>query len=137
MIILRLFLGLLANGVADIDKLLLDKAVVEKLSQKKRAKYMSLLVDRQEKLASAFREHMTEGQTYHSPNPYRSRFYTDVTNEAEAVTFLSFLIFVRMTVLSSLLEYVNKLTTKTNLSMAVTFGEAKACKGQAKVSVAS
>jgi len=56
------------------------------------------LLGRQKELATAFREHMTEGQTYHSPNPYRSTFYTEVTNEAEEANFLSFPVFVRMTV---------------------------------------
>jgi hypothetical protein len=97
-IILRLFPRLLTNGVAEMDKSLLGKADVEMFSLRKRAKYVTLLVGRQKELATAFREHMTEGQTYHSPNPYRSTFYTEVTNEAEEANFLSFPVFVRMTV---------------------------------------
>ena len=105
MIILRLFPRLLTNGVAAMDKLSLDKAAAENLSQKERNKYVSDVRDRQMTLAFDFREYMTKGQTYHSPNAYRSTFYTEVTNAAEEVNSLSFLVFVRMTVF---LQFVRK-----------------------------
>jgi hypothetical protein len=101
-IIIRLFPGLLTNGVADIPDIPLDKVAAEKLSQEERDKYVTLVADRQKKLASAFRNQMTEGQKYDTPNRYRGTFYTEVTNGAEEVNFLSFPVFVRMTFFSSL-----------------------------------
>ena len=77
---------LLTNDVAEIVKLSLDDAV----AQEKRNEHVLLAVDRQKKLASAFREHMTKGQTYQTSNLYRRTFYTDVVNEAEEVNFLFF-----------------------------------------------
>ena len=102
MIILRLFPGLLTNGVADINKLSFDKADAENLTQEERNEYVSMVAHRQKKLASAFREHMTKGQTYDAPNDYRNSFYMEVINAAERVNFPSFPVFVRMTVFSSL-----------------------------------
>jgi hypothetical protein len=101
-IIIRLFPGLLTNGVADIPDIPLDKVAAEKLSQEERDKYVTLVADRQKKLAYAFRNQMTEGQKYDTPNRYRGTFYTEVTNGAEEVNFLSFPVFVRMTFFSSL-----------------------------------
>jgi hypothetical protein len=70
MILLRLFPGLLINGVAEI----LESAL-EKLPHKKRDK-LSLVTDRQKDLASAFPQRMTEGQTFYTSNPYRKKFYS-------------------------------------------------------------
>jgi hypothetical protein len=89
---------LLTNGVADIPKLSLDDAV----AQETRNEHVTLAVDRQKKLASAFREHMTEGQTDQTSNDYRRTFYEEVVREAMKVNFPSFRDFVRMTVFSSL-----------------------------------
>jgi hypothetical protein len=138
-IIIRLCPGLLTNGVADIPDIPLDKVAAENLSQEERDKYMTLVADRQKKLASAFRKHMTEGQKYDTPNPYRVTFYTEVTNAAEVVNFLSFPVFVRMTFFSSLRESANESKTNKNFSMAGMFWKAKACqcKRQATNSVAS
>jgi hypothetical protein len=61
-IVIRLCHGLLTNGVADIPDIPLDKVAAEKLPQEERDKYVTLVADRQKKLASAFRNHMTEGQ---------------------------------------------------------------------------
>jgi hypothetical protein len=60
-----------------------------------------MVASRQKKLACAFREHMTKGQTYDTPNPYRNTFYTEVTNAAKEANFPSFPVLVRMTVFSS------------------------------------
>jgi hypothetical protein len=100
-IILRLFPGLLTNGVAEILKPSLGKAAVEDLSQGKREEPLSKVADRQKDLASAFRERMTSGQTYNTTNLYRKAFYTEVIKEAKEVNFLLFPVFVRMTVFSS------------------------------------
>ncbi len=97
MIILRLFPGLLTNGVADIPQLSLDE--VNGLTKEELAK---LAADRQRRLASAFREHMTEGQTQDASNSYRREFYREVTAEAEEVNFLPFPVFVRITFFTSL-----------------------------------
>ena len=45
---------------------------------------------RQEKLASAFRDRMTEGQSYKGPNAYRKGFYKKVTQVADEVSFREF-----------------------------------------------
>jgi hypothetical protein len=131
-IILRLFPGLLTNGIAEIPKIRLDKAVFEFLPQEKRDEYVTFITDRQQGLASAFREHMTKGQTYHTTNPYRKAFFTDVINEAKEVNFLSFPVFVRMTVFSSFWENAKNLSMPGPLRW-----DAKARKRQAKCSVAS
>ncbi|KAF8491845.1 hypothetical protein F5888DRAFT_1892004 [Russula emetica] len=44
---------------------------------------MSSVVNRQKKLASAFRERMTKGQSYHSSNSDRRTFYKDVIARAK------------------------------------------------------
>ena len=41
---------------------------------------------RQAKLASAFRDRMAEGQSYHGPNAYRESFYKKVTQSADEVS---------------------------------------------------
>jgi hypothetical protein len=48
------------------------------------------VIDRQAKLASTFRERMTEGQSYQGPNDYREDFYKKVTQEADKVSFRAF-----------------------------------------------
>ncbi|KAN0114069.1 hypothetical protein V8E52_007045 [Russula decolorans] len=67
----------------DIDELPLNKADAGNLSQEERNEYVSMVTSRQKKLACTFREHMTKGQTYDTPNPYRNYFYTEVTNAAK------------------------------------------------------
>jgi hypothetical protein len=42
---------------------------------------------RQAKLASAFRDRMTEGQSYRGPNAYRDDFYKKVIQLANEVSF--------------------------------------------------
>ncbi len=90
--------GLLTNDVAEIPKLSLDEAI----AQEKRDEHVLLAVDRQKKLACAFRKYMTKDQTHETSNPDRIAFYTEVVKGAEEVNFLSFHVFVRMTVFSSL-----------------------------------
>ena len=58
-----------------------------------RKDYVSLVVDRQGKLASAFRERMTAGQSYDASNLYRKLFYDEVTKLVDEVNFLSFPVF--------------------------------------------
>jgi hypothetical protein len=102
-IILRLLLELLANGVAAIPALPpLDNVAAKNWYTENPEECVSSVVDRQKKLASAFREHMTKGQLYHTPNINRRTFYEEVTARAKQVNFLSFPVFVRMTVFSSL-----------------------------------
>ena len=102
MIIFRLLLGLLANSIAAIPELPQFDEVAAK--NRFRMECVSLVVDRQKKLASAFHEHMTKGQLYHTPNSNRRTFYEDVIAKAKQVNFLSFPVpcSVRMTVFSSL-----------------------------------
>jgi hypothetical protein len=45
---------------------------------------------RQAKLASAFRDRMTEGQSYQGTNTYRKAFYKKVTQLADEVSFRGF-----------------------------------------------
>jgi hypothetical protein len=134
-IILRILPGLFTNG-ADIPELSRVDKVVARANPRK---YVPLALKRQRRLAAAFREHMTKGQTYHTTNPNRTTFYTDVTNMAQQVNFLSFIVFVRITVFSSLWKGADNKssTTKKNLSIAGTFRKAKTCKEQARCSVAS
>jgi hypothetical protein len=49
--------------------------------------HTSLVTKRQGLLAHAFRKLMTAGQTFDSPNEYRKRFYDEVINETEDVSF--------------------------------------------------
>jgi hypothetical protein len=101
-IVLRIFPGLFTNG-ADIPEFSRVDKVVARANPRK---YVPLALERQRRLAAAFREHMTKGQTYHTTNSNRTTFYTDVlygcTNMTEQVGFLPFPVFVRMTVSSSL-----------------------------------
>ena len=62
----------------------------------------SIVIKRQKKLASAFREHMAEDLAYHIPNSNRKTFYDQVETLANEVNFLLFPVFMRMTVFSSL-----------------------------------
>jgi len=95
--------GLLTNGAAEIPKLSLDEVV----AQEKRDEHVLLAMDRQEKLASAFREYMNEGQTHETSNDYRIAFYGEVVDQAKKVNFPFFRVFVRMTVFSSLWRNAN------------------------------
>ncbi len=54
---------------------------------------MSSVVERQRRLASAFRERMTAGQSYDASNLYRESFYDEVIKLADEVNFLSFPVF--------------------------------------------
>jgi len=45
--------------------------------------------DHHAKLASAFRERMTPGDSYKDPNVYRKMFYNKVIEQADQVNFLS------------------------------------------------
>ncbi len=56
---------------------------------------------RQATLASAFRNRMTEGQSYQGPNAYRKEFYKRVIQLANDVSFRGFLILARMTIFKS------------------------------------
>ncbi|KAF8333428.1 uncharacterized protein EI90DRAFT_3051997, partial [Cantharellus anzutake] len=68
----------------DIPKLPpLDEASAKKLSKEKSKDYVSLVIDRHRRLASAFREYMTTGQSYHASNPDRKTFYHEVIKLAE------------------------------------------------------
>jgi hypothetical protein len=123
-----------ANGITGISKLpcLSEEAAKERYGEEP-MKCVSWVKDRQKKLAYAFREHMTKGQLYLTSSPNRAAFYARVTAMAEQVNSLSFLFPVRMTVFSSLW----KMETRKNVSMGGTFHKAKACKKQARCSVAS
>lgn len=83
MITFRLLLGLLANSTADIPAL----PPFEKVAPED---CVPLVIDRQKKLATAFHEHMTEGQSYHAHNFNRRTFYGEVIAGAEQVNFLPF-----------------------------------------------
>ncbi|KAF8311127.1 uncharacterized protein EI90DRAFT_3098004 [Cantharellus anzutake] len=52
-------------------------------SKEKLQDYMPLVVDRQRRLASAFREHMTTGQLYHASGTHRNTFYDEVIKLAD------------------------------------------------------
>ncbi len=77
------------------------------MSKENRNHYASLVVDRQKKLASTFRELMTTGQSYHTSNHYRESFYEEVIKLADEVNLPSFPVFVRMTVFTSLWKAAN------------------------------
>jgi hypothetical protein len=85
-IIFRLLPGLLADGITDISELphLSEEAAKEQYREEPE-KCMSWVIDRQKKLASAFREHMTRGQLYHTSSPNRSTFYALVAARAKQV----------------------------------------------------
>ena len=90
MIISRPLIGLLADGIADIPKSpRLDDGPVENLSKKRQELYVASARDHHAKLASAFRERMTPGDSYKDPNVYRKKFYNKVIEQADQVNFLS------------------------------------------------
>jgi hypothetical protein len=137
-IIFRSFPGILTNGVVDTNlKSPLDEVVAENIPQGKHDEYVTLATDRQIKLASAFRENMTKGQTYKTSNTYRNDFYTEVIKGAKEVNFPSFPVFLRMTVFSSLSRNSNATATKKNLSMAGSSRKTMTWKRQEKGFVAS
>ena len=63
---------------------------------------------RQAKLASTFRERMTEGQSYLGPNAYREDFYNEVTQLADKVSFRELSHLARTTAFNSSRKAVNK-----------------------------
>jgi hypothetical protein len=68
-IIFRLLPRLLVSGAADILELpRLDEVAAKKLYKEKPNEYVSLVVDCQKRLASAFYEYVTKDQTYHASN---------------------------------------------------------------------
>jgi hypothetical protein len=120
--ILQLLPGLLANYITDIPKLPhFDEGTGKKFYEEKLEQCVSMAIKHQMRLASAFHEHMTKGQTYHAPNSNRETFYKQVIELAKEVNFLSFAVFVRMTGFSSLWKAANQLKKKMDLSMASTF----------------
>ena len=48
------------------------------------------VIKRQARLAAEFREHMTKGQSFKSPNAYRENFYKKVIESANKVNFHDF-----------------------------------------------
>jgi len=58
---------------------------ISELSRHERDKYASLVRQRQEMLAFAFRDSMTRDQSFKAPNPYRKAFYDEVVEMAEKV----------------------------------------------------
>jgi hypothetical protein len=86
---------LLANNNADIPNF--SHSGLYGHSQQDLQKWV---VERQMKLASAFRKYMTYSQTYHAPNSNRVAFYKRVIELAKKVSILSFSVYVRMTLFS-------------------------------------
>jgi hypothetical protein len=86
-IIPQLLPRLLTDGVVDIP--CVDEVAAKKLYKEMPTEYVSLVIKRQKRLAAAFHEHMTKGQTYHTTNSNRRTFYTDVTNMVKQVNLLS------------------------------------------------
>ena len=61
----------------------LESIEVENEKVKKTPKTKDDVIKRQEKLASTFRNLMTEGQSFQGPNTYRNDFYKKVTQLAD------------------------------------------------------
>lgn len=74
------------------------------MSEEVRGLNEALVQARQISLASAFREQMTQDQSFKTPNTYRTNFYKDVTALASKVGSLAFLVFMRMTVYFEVLD---------------------------------
>jgi hypothetical protein len=126
------------NGITDIPELpYLSGEATKRKYREEPGKCVSSVIDCQKKLAFAFHEHMTFGQLYLTSNSNRRTFYENVTARAEQVNFLSFPVFVRMTVFSSLWKKAEKLTMRKNLGMTGTFQEVKAHERLVRSSVAS
>jgi hypothetical protein len=123
-IVLQLLPGLLANVIADVPEIPIprfDEGPGKKLDKENPEECVLMVVNRQKRLASAFREYMTKGQTCHTSNSNRRTFYNQVIKLANEVNFRSFPAFVRITVLSSLCKVTDELATTMNLTMAGTF----------------
>ncbi|KAF8310608.1 uncharacterized protein EI90DRAFT_3139371 [Cantharellus anzutake] len=67
-----------------------DEESARKLCKEKPEDYVPLVIELQKRLASAFREHMTAGQSYYTSNPNREIFYHKVIELTDKVNFLSF-----------------------------------------------
>ena len=79
---------LLSHGAAHVPELpKLTKEGIGKLPDGERDVLVSLSKARQEILAAAFRNRMTHGQISGAPNEYRQRFFQDVVDAAEEVSF--------------------------------------------------
>ncbi|KAF8339651.1 uncharacterized protein EI90DRAFT_3037372 [Cantharellus anzutake] len=61
----------------------LDSTSAQQSSKEKPKDYVSLVMDRHRRLAAAFRECMTAGQSFHASNSYRETFYDEVVKLAE------------------------------------------------------
>jgi len=64
-----------------------------------RQEYVDRVVKRQQKLAAAFREFMTRGQSFETANSNRQEFYTRVIKAAKMVNLCYFIVFVTVTYL--------------------------------------
>ncbi|KAI0248401.1 hypothetical protein BJV78DRAFT_1363568 [Lactifluus subvellereus] len=76
--ILRKRLETIASEEHGIPVLTLTQEVLRNLSRTERGEQASLVIQRQEKLAFAFRDRMTRGQSFQASNDYRKTFYKDV-----------------------------------------------------------
>jgi hypothetical protein len=88
-------------------------------------------------LASKFRELMSEGQSFESPNEYRQRFYSDVVNSAKKVSSVSLTISVRVTGFSSLRKPANKNVGSVSIALPDTFLTTRGFKRRARSFVVS
>ncbi|KAI0248394.1 hypothetical protein BJV78DRAFT_1354923 [Lactifluus subvellereus] len=80
-----------ANGVADIPALpTLTDDDINNLSQAEWYEQALLVKARQEKLAIAFRECITAGQSFQTPNSYRQTFFEEVIDRANEHTGTGF-----------------------------------------------
>ena len=84
------------------------------MSEEERGLNESSVEARQMSLASAFRDQMTEGQSFQIPNTYRKNFHSDVTGLANKVSFLACPIFVRITVYFKVLESPDQYISRDN-----------------------
>ncbi|KAI9507727.1 hypothetical protein F5148DRAFT_1376382 [Russula earlei] len=66
----------IASDKQDIPNL--SKASAERLFKKKQKDYVTLVIDRHKRLASAFREYMATEKYYLASNPHRRTFYDEV-----------------------------------------------------------
>jgi hypothetical protein len=79
---------LLSHGAAHMPELpKLTKEGFNKLPDSERDELVSLLKARQEILAAAFRDCMTRGQSFEDPNEYRRKFFQEVVDAADKVSF--------------------------------------------------
>jgi len=85
--ILRKRLETIASEEYGVPVLMLTREVLRDLSRTERGEQASLVRQRQEKLAFAFRDRMTRGQSFQAPNDYQKKFYEDVIRLATEVKF--------------------------------------------------